>query len=65
MRAYEFHNKRTTGVFEIEDIYEKAVLCDLLENELQELELSNGGNLTVEFAPFEIQTIKLIKKKGI
>lgn len=63
LRAYEYHNKRTTACFQLGTTYEKAWLCDLLENELSELPLAADGKLLVEFAPYEIQTIKLLRKK--
>jgi alpha-mannosidase len=37
---------------------EKAYLCDMLENEISELEVVNG-TITLPYKPFEIITVKV------
>ena len=58
VRLYECHNTR--GVSELACIREpvRAVLCDLEENEIEELEISDGL-VNFDYGPFEILTIKL------
>ncbi|KAF1298646.1 alpha-mannosidase [Enterococcus sp. JM4C] len=56
-RMYEFHNSTTAAVLAVNEKVKRAVLCDLLENELEELEI-NEQQVVVHFQPFEIQTIK-------
>jgi len=38
--------------------YTKAVLCDLLENEISDLLFTNNEIIKLTFAPFQIQTVK-------
>lgn len=59
VRMYECYNERTNAVLRVGRIFEKAVECDMLENEEKELTCFDGKvNLT--FQPFEIKTVKLI-----
>jgi hypothetical protein len=44
----------------VPDTYLRAYLCDLMENELCEIEL-NDGRVTVPVSNFEIVTLKLLK----
>lgn len=59
LRAFETYGSR--GVTEIKTGFEfkKAYLCDMLENETEELE-TGSGTVKVNFKPFEINTIKFI-----
>lgn len=61
LRLYEFHNKRTRAQVKLNLQVERAVLCDLLENELEELAVVDN-EVIIPFLPFEIQTIKLYIK---
>ena len=58
VRGYESYNMRTDVKLKLGFDAEKAYLCDLMENELEEIEVDNN---TVSFTakPFEIVTIKL------
>ena len=57
MRAYEPLRKR--GIAEISIGFgSKAYVCDMLENELEEIEIKDG-KITVPYKPFEIITIKV------
>lgn len=62
VRMYEYHNNQTQTTLQVNEELEKAVLCDLLENELEELEIDEKGNILIYFKPYEIQTIKLFIK---
>ena len=57
MRLYECEGGRTTAKIALSNGAEKAVITNMLEDELEELETENGV-LTLEFKPFEIKTIK-------
>lgn len=59
VRLYEYHNKRTMAKVNFKEIPKQVVLCDLLENELETLEVDKNGLVKVPFMPFEIQTLKL------
>lgn len=58
VRLYECHNTRGRAELTCARAFSSAVLCDLEENELAELEVSDG-RVTVDYKPFEIITIKL------
>ncbi len=58
IRAYEAHNKRTTATFELGFDIKEAFLCDLMENEIEEIKL-DGNKFTLNIKPFEIVTIKV------
>ena len=57
VRGYEAYNKRTSVKLDFGFDVTKAYVCDLLENNIEELEVKNNS---VEFVakPFEIVTIK-------
>ncbi|MGM0124097.1 alpha-mannosidase [Enterococcus sp. AZ194] len=57
IRMYEFHNNDTVATLSLNQKIQRVVLCDLLENELQELSI-HDGQVSVHFQPYEIQTIK-------
>lgn len=59
VRLYEYHNKRTIAQLKFIEVPKQVVLCDLLENELERLEVTATGLVEVPFMPFEIQTLKL------
>ena len=60
LRGCEYYNKRTTANitfgFPVKEVY----LCDMLENNIKELEI-NDNTIAVDFKPFEINTIKIVK----
>ncbi|HBL40447.1 MAG TPA: alpha-mannosidase [Ruminococcaceae bacterium] len=59
VRMYESWNKRCNTTLTFGVPFEKAFLCDLMENELEELNISENS-VTVPVKPFEIITIKLV-----
>lgn len=61
VRMYESFGGRCTAGINVAESFERAYLCDLMENEEQPLELKDG-KVTLELGAFEIATIKF--KKG-
>lgn len=59
VRLYECHNARGSAELSCGRRIKAAFLCDLLENELEELQIENGA-VQFDYKPFEIITIKLI-----
>ncbi len=59
IRMYESWNKRCNTTLTFGMPFEKAYLCDLMENELEELKISENS-VTLPVKPFEIITIKLV-----
>jgi len=62
IRAYECFNKHTKVNLKLWKKIEKVVECDLLENEIGELD-SDGNTFEVEFKPFEVKTFKVSFKE--
>ena len=60
IRAYEAHNRRTNAEFEVGFDVSKAYICDLMENELEEIVIKDN-KFTLNIKPFEICTIKIKK----
>ena len=60
LRGCEYFNKRTTANIKTGFSVKKAYLCDMLENNIKEIK-TEGDSISVDFAPFEIVTIKLEK----
>ena len=60
LRGCEYFNKRTTANVTFGFDVKKAYLCDMLENNIRELDVADN-TVTVDFKPFEINTIKIIK----
>ena len=58
VRMYDAYDRRTTAHLTPGFAFERAVLCDLLENELEELPVENGV-ITVPVKNFEIVTVKI------
>jgi len=58
IRAYEPMRKKGTETLSLGSIANKAYICDMLENELTELTVTDG-KITLPFKPFEILTIKV------
>ena len=59
VRLYEAHNARGRAELTIGTPIQRAVLCDMLENELEELRIE-GGHIQFDYRPFEILTIKVL-----
>ncbi len=60
LRGCEYYNKRTTASVKCGFPVKKAYLCDMLENNIEELKVTDN-TVTVDFKPFEINTIKIVK----
>ena len=60
LRGCEYFNKRTTTNITFGFDVKKAYICDMLENNIKELEI-NDNTVAVEFKPYEIITLKLEK----
>lgn len=58
VRFYESKNCRGTARVKLGLPAARAYLCDLMENELEELPIENG-EISYGFSPFEIVTVKL------
>ena len=58
VRLYECHNSRGRADLVCAKLPRAAYLCDLEENEIAELEISDGA-VAFDYKPFEIITIKL------
>ena len=58
VRGYESYNKKTNIKLDFGFAVNKAVLCDLLENDIEELDVENNS-VGFTAKPFEIITIKL------
>jgi alpha-mannosidase len=58
VRLYECHNSRGKSELACSRTVKSAALCDLEENEVEELEVMDGL-VSFHFKPFEILTIKL------
>jgi alpha-mannosidase len=58
VRFYESKNCRGTARIKLGLPAARAYLCDLMENELEELPIENG-EISYGFSPFEIVTVKL------
>ena len=59
IRLYESKNTRGKATLTTSLKAEKAYLCDLMENELRELEIKDG-KILIDFKGFEIITVKLV-----
>ncbi len=57
VRVYEAYNAHATMWLTAGFDFKRAVLCDLMENEVQPLE-NDGRNVTLPIKPYEILTIK-------
>ncbi|MEG0293066.1 alpha-mannosidase [Enterococcus sp.] len=58
VRLYEYMNSQSQAVITSQKPVKKAVLCNLLEEEEQEL-IVEHNQIHVSFKPFEIQTVKV------
>ncbi|MBQ8267657.1 MAG: alpha-mannosidase, partial [Clostridia bacterium] len=60
VRMYDAFNRRANATITVADGFSKVYLCDLMENELEELDL-DGNKVTVPVSNFEIITLKFKK----
>ena len=60
VRMYDAFDRRTNAKITVADGFSKAYLCDLMENELSELDF-DGKSVTVPVSNFEIVTLKFAK----
>lgn len=58
VRLYECKRADTDAVVTVNLPYQKAVLCDMLENPTEEVE-TNGNELSLHFHTFEVKTLRL------
>ena len=58
IRLYEFHNKRSNVDLTFFKNIEKAVECNLLEKDIEDINIS-GNNINFTIKPFEIKTFKV------
>lgn len=60
IRIYESKNKRCRTSLTLGIDIDKAYLCDLMENEQEEISVNNHRNITLPIGNFEIITLKII-----
>ena len=60
VRMYDAFNRRANATVTVADGFKSAYLCDLMENELQELSF-DGNQVTVPVSNFEIITLKFTR----
>ncbi len=61
IRAYDAYNRRGNVNFTFGFDIKKAYLCDLMENKLSELDISDGRTVTTNVSTFEVVTIMVEK----
>lgn len=62
VRLFESENKTTDVNVKFAANVKKVVLCDLMENELEDLPVKDGV-ISIRVKPFEIVTLKIFRKK--
>lgn len=62
VRMYECHNARGRAELRCSKQLRAAYLCDLMENDLEELDVSDNA-VVFDYKPFEIITVKLVLGK--
>jgi alpha-mannosidase len=60
VRMYDAFNRRANATITVAKGFKAAYLCDLMENEIEELKF-DGNKLTVPVSNFEIVTLKFVK----
>ena len=60
IRLYECKNVRTNAELSVGLDAKKCYLCDMMENNIEELPITNG-KVSVRLGGFEVATLKLIK----
>ena len=58
LRFYECHGARGTARVKLSRAFQRAVACNILEDEAEPVKLS-GTELTLDYRPHQIITIKL------
>ena len=58
VRLYEYANRRTRTRLRLPFPVKKAVLCDMQEQDGQELPIQ-GDSVSLSLRPFEIQTLRI------
>lgn len=58
LRMYEAYNRRTKTRVQMPGGVERVFLCDCMENELEELPVSDNG-VELNIVPYEIVTLKV------
>ena len=59
LRLYEPRGKTASAGLVLNNSYSKVFETDLMENNLEELKIENG-EVKLQFAPFEIKTVKVV-----
>lgn len=62
VRFYEYHNSHSKVTLNFGIDFNKAFICDMLENNLDEIE-KNNRSITLNVKPYEIVTVKITKKQ--
>ena len=62
IRAYDAYNRRGNTTFEFGFDIKKAYICDLMENKLSELDISDSRKVSANIGTFEIVTIMVEPK---
>lgn len=60
VRMYDAFNSKTTAEITVAESFDRVYLCDMLENELEELAFSDN-KVIVPISNFEIVTLKFVK----
>lgn len=63
IRLYEPKGRPTGVTIHLRHFYNTVYLCDLLENSVSKLNISNG-RLTLNFDAFEVKTLKLVSENN-
>ena len=64
LRLYEPHGGRGKTTVETAIQLQKAAIVNILEDEIQELTIADGRQITFEFKPFQVISLKLIFRTG-
>lgn len=60
VRMYDAFNRRANATITVADGFKRAYLCDLMENEIEELNFDEN-KVTIPVSNFEIVTLKFVK----
>ena len=63
VRFYDAYDCKSNVTLTVPKIYTKAYICDLMENETEELTVNNG-KITISVSNFEIVTVKFTKQEN-
>lgn len=59
MRFYDAYDCKSTAVVSFPSKYNKAFLCDLMENKIEEIEICDG-RVSLAVSNFKIITLKFV-----